>query len=63
MAVAVNPDGPSFQAAAPRALFDAPMPHLASRSFDVTRDGQRFLVNTLVTADEPVRVLVNWLPE
>ena len=63
MAVAVNPDGPSFQPAAARALFDAPMPHQGSRSFDVTRDGQRFLVNTLVGADEPVRVLVNWLPE
>jgi Tol biopolymer transport system component len=62
MAVAVKPDGPSFQAGTPRALFDVPMPQLGSRRFDVTRDGQRFLVNTLVTADEPVRVLVNWLP-
>jgi eukaryotic-like serine/threonine-protein kinase len=62
MAVAVKPDGPSFQAGAPRALFEVPMPRLASHRFDVTRDGQRLLVDTLVTADEPVRVLVNWLP-
>jgi eukaryotic-like serine/threonine-protein kinase len=62
MAVAVKPDAPSFQAGPPRALFDVPMTQLGSRLFDVTRDGQRFLVNTLVTADEPVRVLVNWLP-
>jgi Tol biopolymer transport system component len=62
MAVAVKPVGPSFQAGAPRALFEVPMPRLASHRFDVTRDGQRLLVDTLVTADEPVRVLVNWLP-
>ena len=61
MAVAVKPDGTSFEAAPPQALFDVPMPEQPTHRFDVTRDGQRFLVDVRVTAEEPVRVLVNWL--
>jgi hypothetical protein len=28
-----------------------------------TRDGQRFLVNTIVGGDSPITVLFNWRPE
>jgi Tol biopolymer transport system component len=61
MAVAVKPDAISFEAGTPQALFDVPMPEQPTHRFDVTRDGQRFLVDTRVMAEEPVRVLVNWL--
>ncbi len=63
MAVAVKPDAPSFEAAAPRPLFDVPFTGAGLRDrFAVTRDGQRFLVNLPLKPAEPVRVLVNWLP-
>lgn len=63
MAVAVKPDAPSFEAGTPRPLFDAPhRPGFVDR-FVVTRDGQRFLLNVPLKPAEPVRVLVNWLPE
>ena len=63
MAAAVKPDAPSFEAAAPRPLFDVPFTGAGLRDrFAVTRDGQRFLVNLPLKPAEPVRVLVNWLP-
>ena len=63
MAAAVKPDAPSFEAAAPRPLFDVPFTGAGLRDrFAVTRDGQRFLVNLPLKSAEPVRVLVNWLP-
>jgi hypothetical protein len=63
MAVAVKPEAASFEATAPRPLFDVPSRPGFTDRFVVTRDGQRFLVNLPLTSPEPVRVLVNWLPE
>jgi serine/threonine protein kinase len=64
MAVAVKPDAASFEAATPRPLFDVPLTGAGLRDrFAVTRDGQRFLVNLPLKSAEPVRVLVNWLPQ
>jgi len=64
MAVSVSIDG-DFQALSPRALFDVEVPESAApfpTHYAVTRDGQRFLVNTVV--DQPVRsgltVILNW---
>jgi Tol biopolymer transport system component len=55
----------SFRAGVPRTLFDGG--NLAQRStygsrFDVTADGQRFLLNlnSLTAGSPPVRVIVNW---
>ena len=63
MAVDVSADAASFEAGAPHALFDVPMAQSPpDRPFDVTRDGLRLVVNTPVKPQEPIRVLVNWLP-
>ena len=64
VAVEVDLLGSSFEAGAPKPLFEVRLAPEARRNrFVVTRDGQRFLVNTPVEgAGEPIRVLVNWLP-
>jgi eukaryotic-like serine/threonine-protein kinase len=62
MAVAVKPDAKSFEAGAPRSLFDLPTPSRLKDRFVVARDGQRFLLSVPLQSPEPVRVLVNWLP-
>jgi Tol biopolymer transport system component len=61
MAVAVAP-GASFEAATPVALFDAPVRVHATRQYDVSPDGKRFLLNRQVenSLAEPVAVLQNW---
>jgi Tol biopolymer transport system component len=64
MAVAVRTSGASFEHGAPQALFktriwrDAPM--LLGISYDVSADGQRFLIATIVGEASPVNVILNW---
>jgi Tol biopolymer transport system component len=64
MAVAVRTSGASFEHGAPQALFktriwrDAPM--LLGISYDVSADGQRFLIATMVGEASPVNVILNW---
>jgi hypothetical protein len=68
MAVTVNGDSHTFEAAVPVALFDVPVGRFRSGPFngmyhyDVTADGQRFLVNTLVEAPPPppITIVLNW---
>jgi Tol biopolymer transport system component len=68
MAVDVK-EGPPFEASPPRALFQTrPRGHVSSAdsfSYDVTADGQRFLVNTDVGGDvsPPLTVVLNWAAE
>ncbi len=62
MAAEVNTD-PYFRASEPRPLFHAP--HLVGfdgPQYDVSNDGQRFLINTdpAVIASAPIVVTVNW---
>ena len=63
MAVEVNGSSGTFQSAIPKPLFDL---HVNSTDrfsdYDVTADGQRFLVNTVVeqNARSPVTVVMNW---
>jgi eukaryotic-like serine/threonine-protein kinase len=64
MAVPVK-TGANFDAGTPAALFQAnprEMPATSERfSYDVTKDGQKFLINTqLKTAMTPVSVVLNW---
>ena len=49
MAVAVEAKGSDFGASAPQRLFEIRLPNGAYHAFDVTADGQKFLVNALVT--------------
>jgi hypothetical protein len=60
MSVAVK-SGVTFAAESPTALFRID-PSGGGGFYDVTRDGQRFLVNTSVTRAEslPITVVVNW---
>ena len=58
--VALNPAGPTVDAGTPVALF----PLRPGSTYDVTRDGQRFLINTVRedAATPPITVVLNWKP-
>jgi eukaryotic-like serine/threonine-protein kinase len=68
MAAEVNGSGPAFQVGAVRPLFDvtrrtAPSPFGVGSVYDVTADGQRFLVSVVAEAEEapsPITVITNW---
>ncbi len=61
MSVAVTTNESSFSAAVPQILFDAQV----LSGYDVTADGQRFLINKLVNDEvqQPVTVVLNWAAE
>ena len=65
MAVPVN-SGVNFEAGAPAMLFQANPRELVATSeiagYDVSKDGQRFLINTQVNTDaaRPMSVILNW---
>ncbi|MSO56749.1 MAG: hypothetical protein EXQ55_07490 [Acidobacteria bacterium] len=65
MVVAVNPKRELFTAGAPRLLFEGPYVNVGGLSYDVTPDGQRFL---LLEPAEPspithLNVVLNWFEE
>ncbi len=63
MAVPLKTDGASFEPGVPQPLFEVRLPEQRRNRFVVTRDGQRFLVNTAFEPTfQPIQVLVNWLP-
>jgi dipeptidyl aminopeptidase/acylaminoacyl peptidase len=59
--VEVRP-GEAFEAGAPRPLFATQIARLPWPFYDVTADGQRFLVNELVRSEEPepITLVVDW---
>jgi Tol biopolymer transport system component len=61
MAVEVNGRGTSFEVGKPRMLFSA-QPQGGAYPYDVTRDGQRFLIATSreAAAAAPLTLVVNW---
>jgi Tol biopolymer transport system component len=61
MAATVNGRGTSFEVGAVKPLFVAPVAGIRY-AYDVSADGQRFLVNSLTeqTAATPITVVVNW---
>jgi len=68
MSVPVLPAGSDFGYGAPTTLFKTPMLYERSfvfRQFDVTADGQRFLVGTLIGESKaaPPTVILNWQAE
>ena len=70
MAVAVKSDA-TLEIGAPTALFEArtlygtAVNFSARQEYDVTRDGQRFLLNVDLSDDasNPITVLLNWTAE
>jgi hypothetical protein len=54
--------GTTFQPGLPRALFQMRVDVTDRSCYTVTKDGQRFLVNTLVeeSASMPITVVLNW---
>ena len=58
MAVDVKANGSSFEPGVPKVLFE----RSGARDFDVSRDGQRFLIPVLVEegSPEPITVVLNW---
>jgi Tol biopolymer transport system component/predicted Ser/Thr protein kinase len=63
-AVTVNGDGPDFEIMSEERLFAAqprPIGRLDAFTYDVSADGQRFLINTAVEAAPPsITLVVNW---
>jgi hypothetical protein len=63
MAAAVNGQGADFEVTGARPLFEIHSQGIGGRyPYDVSADGQRFLVNTIVeaTAPPPITLVVNW---
>ncbi|MBI3451084.1 MAG: serine/threonine-protein kinase [Acidobacteria bacterium] len=61
--VEVSRDGPSLRAGEAKTLFRV-VPGLIGTAYDVTADGQRFLVSSLLRnqTSTPLTLVVNWLP-
>jgi Tol biopolymer transport system component len=65
MVAAVNAQGSAFEVDGVRPLFDARViPNQGFSMFDVSADGQRFLINTLAedspSAPTPITLVINW---
>jgi len=66
MAVAVKSNGSALEAGTPKALFKTRMfkeHNVPVFDYDVTADGQRFLIGTLAGEATPVSVILNWTAE
>ncbi len=62
MSADVNGKGSSFEVGTVRTLFDVRLITTAGYSYDVSADGQRFLVNALggQKAATPMTLVINW---
>jgi Tol biopolymer transport system component/predicted Ser/Thr protein kinase len=63
MAVSVKTEGRNITIGRPQPLFDAPMPQWPwdSTDYDVSQDGQRFLINVVREQHAaPITVILNW---
>ena len=63
MVVALKPGSATFEFETPKALFKTRMLTGLIQSgieYDVTADGQRFLIGTQVGEPSPVSVILNW---
>ena len=66
MVVGLKPSGATFEPGTPTALFKTRMLTGSIPSgidYDITADGQRFLIGTIVDEATPVSVLLNWTAE
>ena len=64
MAVSVRMDSSAFEASPPKALFETAVPDLenARNRYTASRDGQRFLINTMLgeETNRPITIVLNW---
>ena len=62
MAASVQASGSDFLADVPQPLFQTRARYTGDRCYDVSADGQRFVINTMVLdqPSSPIVVLVNW---
>jgi hypothetical protein len=62
MAAPVSGEGSAFQVGAVQSLFETrARAGVNAKPYDVSADGQRFLINTLVdAASAPITLVVNW---
>jgi hypothetical protein len=60
MSVTVDSTTAAFRAGTPQALFHTPLASFVGYQYAVTKDGQRFLVNTAVPTRLPVTVVSDW---
>jgi hypothetical protein len=62
MATAVDGRGSSLEIGAARPLFETNQGAIGGYRYDVSADGQRFLISTRPeqTASAPITVVVNW---
>ncbi len=60
MAVDLKLGADSVEASAPRELFPLPTPTINFIPYDVSADGQRFLVQAPPQQAAPLTVIVNW---
>ncbi len=63
MAVPVESGENFFRPGTPKPLFQTQLPQTSTRDYDVTADGQRFLIDQPLASDQgevPISVVVNW---
>jgi hypothetical protein len=62
VAASLRAAGGDFNALPPQPLFQTRARYTGKRSYDVSADGQRFLINTMVVdqPSTPLNVVVNW---
>jgi hypothetical protein len=62
MVVPVKADPSSFEPGVPRVLFDLHTTRIVADNFDVSGDGQKFLINNVVeeATSPPATVVLNW---
>ena len=59
MVVSLSP-GEVFEAGVPRVLFNANVPLTGEPPFDVTPDGERFVVELQPNVATPITLVTNW---
>ncbi|MDQ6799277.1 MAG: protein kinase [Acidobacteriota bacterium] len=62
MSAEVRADGADFSSSVPQALFQTRARYTGERCYDVSADGQRFAINTMVLdqTGSPIVVVLNW---
>jgi Tol biopolymer transport system component len=60
MAAALAAKGASIEVQPPQVLFRSAVTPVPFAPYDVTADGKKFIINTLIEEDAPLTLMVNW---